>query len=68
MKTLFEKFADEEFKRLRIAKKKTGLNWHDFIMTFAEIIEAEIIELRQKDHGNGETLLAEIEKRHKKEK
>ena len=33
MKTLLEKFADEEFLKLQEAKDKTGLNWHDFIMT-----------------------------------
>ena len=36
MKTLLEKFTDDEFKKLLIVKKKTGLNWHDFIMTFAK--------------------------------
>jgi hypothetical protein len=34
MKTLNEKFTDEEFKKLSRAKKKIDekLNWHDFIM------------------------------------
>jgi len=36
MRTLNETFTDEEFKRLLKAKKKTGLNWHEFIMSFAE--------------------------------
>jgi hypothetical protein len=33
MKRINETFTDEEFERLKNAKEKTGLNWHDFIMS-----------------------------------
>jgi len=36
MKTLFEKFEDAEYKKLRDVKIKTGLTWHDFILTLAK--------------------------------
>lgn len=36
MKTLLEKFEDAEFKRLLKTKQKTGLSWHDWIMTLAK--------------------------------
>ena len=36
MRTLLEKFTDEEFERLLEIKNKTNLNWHDFILTLAE--------------------------------
>lgn len=33
MKTLNEKFTDEEYDKLTKAKDNSGLNWHDFILT-----------------------------------
>lgn len=36
MKSLNEKFTDEEFRKLVRAKKRADLSWHDFIMTLAE--------------------------------
>jgi len=33
MKRINETFTDEEFERLKSEKEKTGLNWHDFIMS-----------------------------------
>jgi hypothetical protein len=41
MKTLNETFTDDEFDRLVIAKKKIGLNWHEFIMTLVENDEVQ---------------------------
>jgi len=32
MKTLLQPFEDEVFEKLKIAKRKTGLTWHDFII------------------------------------
>jgi len=32
MKTINEKFTDEEYNKLLKAKKKAELNWHDFIL------------------------------------
>lgn len=32
MKSIYEKFTDEEHETLMKAKDKTGLSWHDFIM------------------------------------
>ena len=37
MKTLNEKFTDEEFKKLKRLKKK--LSWHDFILLLANYAE-----------------------------
>jgi hypothetical protein len=41
MKRINETFTEEEFEELSNAKKQTGLNWHDFIMTLAETKEEE---------------------------
>jgi hypothetical protein len=35
MKTLNESFTDQEFQELVKAKELLGLNWHDFIMSYA---------------------------------
>lgn len=32
MRTLNESFADDEWELLQEAKKRRGMNWHDFIM------------------------------------
>jgi len=37
MKHLRETFTDQEFANLKEAKKLSGKNWHDFIMTLAEV-------------------------------
>lgn len=36
MKSLNEKFTDEEFRKLARAKKRADLSWHDFIMTLTD--------------------------------
>ena len=46
MKTVNEKFTEDEFKKLNRAKKKTKLSWHDFIMTLAEKSEKKEEELK----------------------
>lgn len=33
MKTLLEKFTDDEFIQLKKEKEKTGLTWHDWLLT-----------------------------------
>jgi len=35
MKYIKEAFEDKEMERLKAAKKKSGKNWHDFIMYLA---------------------------------
>lgn len=36
------RFTDEEFEDLLVIKKKTGLNWHDFIIHAAENLNIDI--------------------------
>ena len=36
MKTLLEKFTDEEFEKLKTVKEKTGMNWHDWLLSVLE--------------------------------
>ena len=37
MKNVNEKFTDEEYEKLKKTKDKSGLNWHDFIMSLTEV-------------------------------
>jgi len=32
MKTLLEKFTEEEFEKMQETKTKTKMNWHDFLL------------------------------------
>ena len=41
MKTLLEKFTDQEFKELKKKKSKYDLNWHDFILLLTNIEDSE---------------------------
>ena len=40
MNTINEKFTENEFEELKVIKKKTGLNWHDFILRAAHTLNA----------------------------
>ena len=41
IKTLHERFSEEEMKRLLKKKIELGLNWHDFVMLLADLNEAK---------------------------
>lgn len=41
MKSIYEKFTDEEFEKL--TKKKDGLNWHDFILKLLKLEDKYIV-------------------------
>lgn len=40
MQNINEKFTDVEFEEIKAIKKKTGLNWHDFILRAAHALNA----------------------------
>ena len=40
MNTINETFTKKEFEEIKSIKKKTGLNWHDFILRAAHALNA----------------------------
>jgi hypothetical protein len=40
LKTINETFTEDEFEEIEAIKKKTGLNWHDFILRAAHALNA----------------------------
>ena len=40
MNTINETFTEKEFEEIKSIKKKTGLNWHDFILRAAHALNA----------------------------
>jgi len=54
MKSLYETFTDQEFASLLRSKKQSEKNWHDFIMTLANLPKISLV-------GKSETGLVLIE-------
>ena len=40
MNTINETFTENEFEEIKSIKKKTGLNWHDFILRASHTLNA----------------------------
>jgi len=40
LNTINEKFTEDEFEEIKSIKKKTGVNWHDFILRAAHALNA----------------------------
>ena len=41
VRSLLLNFEDKDFRKLKRAKRKSGLCWHDFIMQLAEVKKEE---------------------------